>query len=80
MLSVLFLVYSSLLVWCCCYFAVSYRFFIFHFELMVGQASDSMTAIRRKALIGGLVPDAYLKLGPPWLNLRVSLALTICES
>ena len=45
----------------------------------VGQASDSMRLIH-KALIGGLVPDAYLWLDPPWLNLRFSLALTICES
>ena len=28
----------------------------------------------RKALIGGLVPDVWLKLGPPWLNLRVSFS------
>ena len=25
------------------------------------------------------MPDAYLQLDPPWLNLRFSLALTICE-
>ena len=33
--------------------------------------------------LGGLVPDAcrmYLYLDPLWLNLRFSLALTICES
>ena len=30
--------------------------------------------------IGGLVPDAYLWLDPPWLTLRFSLALIICES
>ena len=32
------------------------------------------------ALIGGLGLDAYLLLGPSWLNLRLSLALAICES
>ena len=32
------------------------------------------------ALIGWLVPDAYLLLDPLWLNLRFSLALTICET
>ena len=26
------------------------------------------------------MPGACLWLGPPWLNLRFSLALTICES
>ena len=26
------------------------------------------------------MPDAFLLLGPPWLNLRFSLALTIWES
>ena len=46
---------------------------------MVGQTSDSMTALT-KALVDGLVPDACLWLVPPWLNLKFSLALTICES
>ena len=31
-------------------------------------------------LIHWLVPDACLWFGPPWLNLRFSLVLTICES
>ena len=44
-----------------------------------GHALGSMTALR-KDLIGGLDPGACLWLGPPWLNLRFSLALTICES
>ena len=26
------------------------------------------------------MPEAFLWLGPPWLNLRFSLAVTICES
>ena len=26
------------------------------------------------------MPDACMWLGPPWLNLSISLALTICES
>ena len=26
------------------------------------------------------MPEAYLQLDPPWLNLTFSLALTICES
>ena len=34
----------------------------------------------RKALIGRLVTGAYLWLGPRRLNLRFSLAMTICES
>ena len=34
----------------------------------------------RKALIGGLGPDAYLWPDPPRLNLRFSLALAVCES
>ena len=36
--------------------------------------------LHRLTLIGGLVPDDFLKLDPPWLNLRFSLSLTICES
>ena len=34
----------------------------------------------REAFIRGLVTDACLWLGPPWINLRFSLALTIRES
>ena len=52
--------------------------FLFNY-MTVGQDSDSMTA-RRKDLIGRLVPDACLLLDPPWLNLKVPLALTICGS
>ena len=33
-----------------------------------------------KALRSWLVPDSCLRLGPSWLNLRFSLARTICES
>ena len=44
--------------------------FLFNYTT-VGQASGSMTA-----LFGGLVPDGCLWLGPPWLNVRFSLALT----
>ena len=32
------------------------------------------------ALVGGLVPGACLWLGPPWLGLGFSLALTVCGS
>ena len=32
---------------------------------------------RNKVLIGGLVPEAPMWLGPPLLNLRFSLALTV---
>ena len=32
------------------------------------------------SLIGRLVPDDCLLLGPPWLNLRFPLALASCES
>ena len=35
---------------------------------------------RTNTLISWLVSDACLWLGPPWLNLRFTLALTICES
>ena len=33
-----------------------------------------------KVINGWLVPDACLWLDPPWINLRFSLALTVCES
>ena len=52
--------------------------FLFNCTTM-GQASDSMTAMAY-ALIRWLVPDACLWLGLLRLNLRLSLALTICES
>ena len=45
----------------------------------VSKASDLMTALR-KTLIGWLVHTTCLWLGPSCLNLRFSLALTICES
>ena len=42
--------------------------------------SDNNQADIVKHFIGGLVSDACLWLGPPWLNLSFSLALTISES
>ena len=45
----------------------------------VGPASDSMTVLTL-ALIRWLVPNACLRMGPPWLKFEISLALTICES
>ena len=45
----------------------------------VGKASGSMTTLP-KTFICRLVSDACLWLGALWLNLRYSLALTICES
>ena len=52
--------------------------FLFNCTTM-GQALDLMTAMAY-ALIRWLVPGACRWLGLLWLNLRLSLALTICES
>ena len=54
----------------------SYGFFLN--GATVRQASDSLTTLT-KAFIGGLVPGDRLWLGPPWPNLRFSLAPTIFE-
>ena len=55
-------------------------FYGFLFNCMAaGQTSDSKKKLT-KTFIEGLVPDACLWLGPPWLNLSFSLALTIYGS
>ena len=46
--------------------------------MMVGQATDSIMALMHS--FNWLVPDAPIWRGLPWLNLRFSLAQTICES
>ena len=43
--------------------------------LMLSAGPD----VHCKAFIRWLVPDTCLWLDPPWLNLRVSIALNICD-
>ena len=50
--------------------------FLFNCTSTVDQASDSMTAMML-SLVGWLVPHAFLWLGPPFLNVTLSLTRTI---
>ena len=66
-------------------------FCFFYLDIVITMAMVSSLKARRwvrpqtqwrpwhKTLIGCLVPDACQWLGPPWLNLRFSSTLTICE-
>ena len=65
-----------------CLFVTPITIYSYYSSLVARLAVRPRTQWRpcHKALIGWLVPDARLKLGPPYLNLVFSLALTICES
>ena len=52
----------------------------FPLKLHGGGSGIILNGDPEKQIIVGLVPDACLWLGPPWLNLRSALELTIFES
>ena len=59
---------------------ISVYSYVFHFNsTTVVQASDRLNGVLDVKLPSGLVSDACLWLGPPWLNVRFSLADCLCR-